>query len=195
MFRWVWNVAWYRVLPLVAISIFGVAAATYSFAPASMMRSYYPIRYETYIRRSSAAHNIDPYLVCAVISAESNWNPTVTSQKDARGLMQVMPDTAKEMVERGIVSSRSYRASELDDPATNIEFGCAYLSYLITCFHGSTDLAILAYNAGMEQVRVWAKEDTVLVNAITYPETQTYLLRVKTAQSRYVDLHSDQFAD
>ena len=56
----------------------------------------------------------------------------------------------------------------------NIEFGCAYLSYLLAYFNGVTDKAIAAYNAGMGNVDVWAQEDDLLHNAITFPETQAY---------------------
>ena len=93
----------------------------------------------------------------------------------------------------GIVDGSVYSADNLFDAQTNIEFGCAYLSYLLQYFNGATDRAIAAYNAGMGNVDDWAEQDTVLHNAITFPETQAYLFRVTTAQERYEDLYPDSF--
>lgn len=85
------------------------------------------------------------------------------------------------MIAKGLVDGSEYSADNLNDPATNIEFGCAYLSYLLTYFNGSTDSAIAAYNAGMGNVDGWAQQSTSLHNAITFPETQAYLIRVNNA--------------
>lgn len=87
------------------------------------------------------------------------------------------------MIAKGLVDGGEYSADNLNDPATNIEFGCAYLSYLLAYFNGSTDSAIAAYNAGMGNVDGWAQQSTSLHNAITFPETQAYLIRVNNAGS------------
>ena len=153
----------------------------------------YPIDYEVYVKQSSISHNLDPYLVCAVIKSESNWDPVAESNQGARGLMQLMPETAQDMIALGLVDGSEYSADNLNDPATNIEFGCAYFSYLLTYFNGSTDSAIAAYNAGMGNVDGWAQQDTSLHNAITFPETQAYLIRVNNAWVRYKTLYPDRF--
>ena len=106
--------------------------------------------------------------------------------------MQLMPETASDMISLGLVDS-SYNVSNLSDPATNIEFGCAYLSYLISYFNGSTEKAIAAYNAGMGNVEQWAQRETSLQDAITFPETQAYLARVTNARERYQDLYPHSF--
>ena len=131
--------------------------------------------------------------MCAVIKSESNWDPEAESNQGARGLMQLMPETAQDMIAKGLVDGSEYSADNLNDPATNIEFGCAYFSYLLTYFNGSTDSAIAAYNAGMGNVDGWAQQDTSLHNAITFPETQAYLIRVNNAWVRYKTLYPDRF--
>ena len=108
-------------------------------------------------------------------------------------VMQLMPVTAQDMITKGLVDCDEYSADNLNDPATNIEFGCAYLSYLLTYFNGSTDSAIAAYNAGMGNVDGWAQQNTSLHNAITFPETQAYLIRVNNAWVRYKTLYPDRF--
>lgn len=184
---------WYRVAPLAVMFVFGLISLVYSYAPAAFFKPLYPIDYEAYVKQSSISHNLDPYLVCAVIKSESNWDPEAESNQGARGLMQLMPETAQDMIAKGLVDGSEYSAGDLNDPATNIEFGCAYLSYLLTYFNGSIDSAIAAYNAGMGNVDGWAQQSTSLHNAITFPETQAYLIRVNNAWVRYKTLYPDRF--
>ena len=184
---------WFRLVPLLAVAFMGTISAVYSYAPALLFTAIYPLRYEDHIVASAADHAVDPYLVAAVIETESGWDPQARSSQGARGLMQLMPETARDMVVKGIVDGSRYSADNLEDPATNIEFGCAYLSYLIRYFNGATDRAIAAYNAGMGNVNDWAQEDTVLHNAITFPETQAYLIRVNNARDRYQQIYPEAF--
>ncbi len=143
---------------------------------------------------SSARHEVDPFLVAAVIEVESGWDADAVSSKGAYGLMQLLPETAQDMIDLGIVDSDAYDPDDLSDPETNIEFGTAYLAYLISYFNGSISHAIAAYNAGLSNVVAWADEDTVLHNAITFPETQAYLIRVSNAWTRYQELYAGELA-
>lgn len=184
---------WYRVFPLTVVLIFGLVSLVFAFAPSLLFKSMYPLRYEDEITASAATHGVDPYLVAAVIRSESSWDPEASSHQGARGLMQLMPETAQDMVAKGLVDGKRYSYENLEDPAINIEYGCAYLSYLLTYFNGATDRAIAAYNAGMGNVDGWAKQDKLLHNAITFPETQAYLVRVNMAKARYQELYPQAF--
>lgn len=184
---------WFRVFPLTVVLIFGLVSFAFAFAPSLLFKSMYPLRYEDEITASAATHGVDPYLVAAVIRSESSWDPEASSHQGARGLMQLMPETAQDMVAKGLVDGKRYSYENLEDPAINIEYGCAYLSYLLTYFNGATDRAIAAYNAGMGNVDGWAKQDKVLHNAITFPETQAYLVRVNMAKARYQELYPQAF--
>lgn len=184
---------WYRVFPLTVVLIFGLVSFAFAFAPSLLFKSMYPLRYEDEITASAASHGVDPYLVAAVIRSESSWDPEASSHQGARGLMQLMPETAQDMVAKGLVDGKRYSYENLEDPAINIEYGCAYLSYLLTYFNGATDRAIAAYNAGMGNVNGWAKQDKLLHNAITFPETQAYLVRVNMAKARYQELYPQAF--
>ena len=184
---------WYRVFPLTVVLIFGLVSFAFAFAPSVLFKSMYPLRYEDEITASAATHGVDPYLVAAVIRSESSWDPEASSHQGARGLMQLMPETAQDMVAKGLVDGKRYSYENLEDPAINIEYGCAYLSYLLTYFNGATDRAIAAYNAGMGNVDGWAKQDKLLHNAITFPETQAYLVRVNMAKARYQELYPQAF--
>ena len=184
---------WYRALPLIIVLSFGLVSFAFTFAPSLLFKSMYPLRYEDEIAASAATHGVDPYLVAAVIRSESSWDPEASSHQGARGLMQLMPETAQDMVAKGLVDGKRYSYENLEDPTVNIEYGCAYLSYLLTYFNGATDRAIAAYNAGMGNVDGWAKQDKLLHNAITFPETQAYLVRVNMAKARYQELYPQAF--
>lgn len=104
---------WYRVAPLAVMFVFGLISLVYSCAPAAFFKPLYPIDYEAYVKQSSISHNLDPYLVCAVIKSESNWDPEAESNQGAQGLMQLMPETAQDMIAKGLVDGGSIRPTIL----------------------------------------------------------------------------------
>jgi soluble lytic murein transglycosylase-like protein len=115
------------------------------------------------IESVSLRHGIDPALVHAVVAAESNYRAAARSQVGARGLMQVMPATARDL---GLSSTRA-----LFDPAENLETGVKYLKSLLVRFDGDLPIALAAYNAGPGAV---SKYDGIP----PYPETQNYVRKV-----------------
>jgi soluble lytic murein transglycosylase-like protein len=119
--------------------------------------------YQGEVVAAAKLHNLDPALVHAVITAESNYNPNAVSQKGAVGLMQVMPDTGRRY---------GVRPRELREPHKNIKAGVQYLAELIAMFEGDLRLALAGYNAG---------ENAVLRHGRRIPpfaETQAYVPRV-----------------
>jgi soluble lytic murein transglycosylase-like protein len=108
----------------------------YAMPSAEAIRKYSPM-----IESASRTHGVDVALVHAVISAESGYNPVAVSRAGARGLMQLMPDTAKR-----------YGVQNIQDPMENINAGVRYLRDLLTLFNGNLELAIAAYNAGENAV-------------------------------------------
>lgn len=186
--------AWYRAIPIALLVVLGAACMLFQYAPSALLQAIYPLKYEEQIKTASKRYDVDPYLVAAVIRTESSWNPDATSSQGAQGLMQIMPATAKSMADQGLIDASVYPASSLKDPNVNIEYGCAYLSYLLKRFEGNEDRAIAAYNAGASNVEEWASSGTVLHNAITYPETQAYLVRVNNAHDRYQEIYPSTFS-
>ena len=185
--------SWYRVVPLCIVAVFGLISFAYSFGPSMLFKALYPLEYEDAITDSASSHGVDPYLVAAVIRSESGWDANAASSQGAQGLMQLMPQTAADMVDKGLVDGSRYSSDNLLDPETNIEFGCAYLSYLLSYFNGATEKAIAAYNAGLGNVDSWTQDEGLLHNAITFPETQAYLVRVTMARTRYAELYPQAF--
>ncbi|MCH4053561.1 MAG: lytic transglycosylase domain-containing protein [Atopobiaceae bacterium] len=182
---------WFRAIPLAAVALTLAASLLLSASPVSLVREWMcPLDHVDQIQESSARHGVDPYLVCAVIRCESGWDESATSSAGAVGLMQVMPSTAETLVSMGYVDGSAYSPSNLSDPATNIEFGCAYLGYLQSHLT-SEDEIIAAYNAGLTKVLEWTESGTDVSSSIDYPETATYLERVKAAEALYRRCYPD----
>ncbi|PYQ29635.1 MAG: lytic transglycosylase [Acidobacteria bacterium] len=94
-------------------------------------------KYDAIIERYAKKYRVDPVLVRAVIQVESDFNPLCVSHKGARGLMQLIPETA-----------RRYGVTELHDPDQNIHGGIRYLADLLDMFNDDLSRALAAYNAG-----------------------------------------------
>jgi soluble lytic murein transglycosylase-like protein len=119
-------------------------AATVSLisSTADRSRSREIVPFQGIIMQVAGRYQVDPYLVRAIIFAESGFNPKAKSKKGARGLMQLMPSTAKALGVRDIY-----------DPRENIDGGVRYFRLLLDRFGGDVQLALAAYNAGSRHVR------------------------------------------
>ena len=119
--------------------------------------------YHRLVINASVTHGVPPSLIHAVIQKESGYNPSARSHRNARGLMQVTPATARFI---GVPSGKS-----LFDPHTNIHAGTAYLKYLMRT-HGTFDEVLAAYNSGPGNVRKY--------NGVPpFRETRRYVTDVK----------------
>ncbi len=152
----------------------------------------YPLEYTDYIASSSARYDINPYLVCAVIKGESNWEPDAVSHAGAIGLMQLMPTTAQTLSDRGIVDGDRYPPDDLTNPQVNIEYGTAFLRYLVDEYH-ELEPVIAAYNAGMGNVNKWLEEEGELKDNITFDETRAYLVKIMRNKEEYEELYPNVF--
>ncbi|MRR13814.1 lytic transglycosylase domain-containing protein, partial [bacterium] len=143
------------------------------------------------IARAAERHQVNPYLIAAVIDAESDWRPDVTSRAGAVGLMQVLPETAREMDRRGTTSSE-FDPGDLASPEVNIEYGTAYFRHLVERYH-EIETALAAYNAGIGNVDEWLDDGNGIREQIEFPETRHYVLRVMRARDVYERLYPDAF--
>jgi hypothetical protein len=96
-----------------------------------------PSLYDSLIEQAAGSASVDPRLVKSVMLIESAFNPAAISRKGARGLMQLMPDTA-----------RQYGIRDIFDPAQNISGGARHLAYLLGLYNGDVGKSLAAYNAG-----------------------------------------------
>jgi soluble lytic murein transglycosylase-like protein len=119
-------------------------------------------KYDAMIDRYALQFGVDPVLVRAVIQVESDFDPRCVSNKGARGLMQLMPETA-----------RRYSVASIFDPEQNIRGGVHYLSDLLHMFNEDLPRTLAAYNAGENAVLKYA-------GIPPYGETTTYVKRAMT---------------
>ena len=117
-------------------------------------------RYDKIIRQAARKHGIDSTLIKAVIRAESDFDKNAISTKGAQGLMQLMPETAKDLAVKNSF-----------DPHENINAGVRYLKRQLNNFQNNVPLALAAYNAGENAVRRYGRIPP-------YRETRTFVDRV-----------------
>lgn len=184
---------WFRALPLLVLTVAFIACATLSATPTTFVaQTFYPVKYPDAINESAARHGVDPMLVAAVAKCESGWNADAQSRAGAVGVMQVMPSTAEELAELGVVDDSAFDPAALDDPATNIEYGCAYLGVLQREL-SDDDEVICAYNAGLAAVQGWLESGGSVADDVPFSETKYYLERVKQAYEGYKRSYPDGF--
>jgi soluble lytic murein transglycosylase len=147
-----------------------------------------PLRHEDVIRQQAKAKKVDAALIAGVIYTESRFRDQ-TSHAGAKGLMQLMPDTA-DYIARKSGGTRFERA-DLATPQINIAYGTWYLRYLLDKYKGNTILTLAAYNAGEGKVDEWQAnaaargEKLKVADHIPFKETRDYVHRVLSARADY----------
>ncbi len=142
------------------------------------------------IQKYADEYGISASFVSAVIKCESSFDPLAVSRVNARGLMQVMPDTGVWLAER--LSVDDYQPDFLFDAETNIRFGAYYLSYLSNMFDGSAVMVAAAFHAGSGNVKNWALTrasdmKTITLEMIPTDDTRSYVRKVLDAYAIYYE--------
>ena len=145
-----------------------------TFLPAKIQSLDVP--FANFISESARVHGVAPELVASVIAVESNFNPNAVSWRYARGLMQLMPQTAAR-----------FGVTKIFDPQQNIDAGTRYLKELLVRYKGDLSLTLAAYNAGPERVEQYRAVPP-------YRETRDYIRRV-TEKFRTAYHAANQIAD
>jgi peptidoglycan lytic transglycosylase len=161
--------------------------------PRDVWTTAYALPFESSIRRWSARVGLDPMLVAGVVHQESAFDPDAHSGKDAIGLMQLLPGTARLLAHEQKIG---YARSRLTDPDYNVRLGTAYLAKLVKEF-GTTEEALAAYNAGEDRVELWtagqAYRDTAeFVDSIPFTETRQYVQIIARNTEIYRRLYGPQ---
>jgi hypothetical protein len=118
------------------------------------------------VKAAATHYRVDADLITSVIAAESNFDPKAVSKKNARGLMQLLPETAAR-----------FGVQNIFDPQQNIDAGTHYLRDLLVRYNNDLALALAAYNAGPERVLHFGRVPP-------FPETASYIRRVKRAYEK-----------
>lgn len=162
--------------------------AIYLLTSPLLGRLFYPFHYREQIEAAGEKYRVDPLLIAALIKVESGFRREAVSSQGARGLMQIMPETAEWVA--GKIGYRDFSPELLFQPEINIELGTYYLADLLQLFQGNRVVALAAYNGGRGKVGRWLEEgvwDGRLENLeqIPYRETRDFVYRVLQAYARY----------
>ena len=167
------------LVPLALAAVLGVAFLVVDETqPAWWERLWYPLRYEAIVRGHARNYHLDPYLLAAVIYAESKFDAGAKSKSGAIGLMQLLPDTAKGIALH--TGGTHFRVQDLYDPEINVRYGAWYLRHLIGKYRDERT-ALAAYNAGQDNVDQWRRAG----QGIQFSETRAYVERVEQLKRIY----------
>ncbi len=147
---------------------------------------WFPIHYYDTVSEVAAQYNADPLLILSVIKAESGFERTAVSHRDAMGLMQLTESTA----EWCAAQMGAPQGVDLHDERTNIALGTWYFAHYLYGKYGDLDTVLAAYNAGPGNVDKWLDDtryssDAHSLDNIPYPETHTFVKRVKLYYAIY----------
>jgi soluble lytic murein transglycosylase len=162
--------------------------------PRAFWEIIYPLGWRNEVTEAARKAGLDPYLVAAVVREESSYYPRAVSRAGARGLMQLMPATARPMADlRGLAFEGG---SLLDDPRANLDIGASFLAGLLKEFVDPR-VALAAYNAGPKRARDWwrtrrTNDMEAWVEQIPYDETRHYVKRVTLSWEEYRRIYASE---
>lgn len=167
-----------------------VAVSVYYLSRYLIRVIIYPTKYKEIVISEANSYGVDPYLVFAVIKKESGFDKGVTSNKGAKGLMQILDSTAADVVRKNptIFTDTNY---DIFDPKFNISIGTKYLKQLIDRYAGDITMALAAYNAGLGNVDKWKTDTkifqngTLVIDNIPFEETRNYTSAILKYYSGY----------
>lgn len=173
---------------LIFIAFFGLV-----FAFKSVMKLIYPLKYTEVVEQASERFGVEKELIYAIIKCESGFDENAKSHAGACGLMQITPETF-EWLKNNSKKSLSGIGEDIHNPDVNIVCGTAFISLLLKKYNNEV-LSLSAYNAGMNAVDRWVKQndnsndDMGSLDFIPYPETKKYVVRVERAKRIYKKLY------
>lgn len=154
------------------------------------------IKYTDIINKYAEEYNADPVMIASIIKVESDFNTDAVSNMNAKGLMQILPDTGEWISER---LEEDYHDDWLHDPDYNIKLGTFYYEYLYEHF-GTVELALSAYNGGMGNVEGWLSDPNHAfkgdnIEEIPFTETRNYVKKVLDNYDNYQMFYGSELPD
>jgi soluble lytic murein transglycosylase len=163
-------------------------------APPDALQMYYPLDFLDLVERFAADNRLPVSLLLAMIRQESAFDISARSWAGARGLMQVMPATARELA-AGM--GLRYSKERLNEPAFSIQLGSRYFRQVLDMFDGRLELALAGYNAGPYRIKRMVRdagpnfETDAFLEDLRFEESKTYVRRIVLFSSSYRRLYPD----
>jgi soluble lytic murein transglycosylase len=159
--------------------------------PPDVLRIIFPLDYWPLIEKYSQQLQLDPYLLAALMAQESTFTADIRSSANARGLMQLMPSTARRYATK--LGIKPFTTALLAQPEVNMRIGAYYFKELLDRF-GGAHFALASYNAGESRVARWIESAPGLptdefIDNIPFPETQNYVKRILGTADDYRRLY------
>jgi len=162
-----------------------------SALPRSYWEALFPKPYWNDLKKFSSDNALDPYMVASLIRQESEFNPNAVSNKNALGLMQLLPRVGKGMAKQ--VKLKHFSTPQLFTPAINLQLGTRYFRAMVDQF-GGFEYALAAYNAGDDRVKEWQaagkyRDIYEFVESIPFTETREYVQAIMRNANVYRQLY------
>jgi soluble lytic murein transglycosylase len=160
-----------------------------------LLRILYPFPYRTLITEEARDRDLDPFIAAALIRQESMFEARITSHVGARGLMQIMPATGRQLGDA--VGLEPWDAEVLYHPETNVHLGTRYLAQHMDTYDGSLPAVFSAYNAGSHRVDWWREfpewgQDELFTERIPFRETRDYVKILTRNHAIYQGLYTGE---
>ena len=182
MLKWtrISKILWIVIFLLLTLFVFG-----------KCIKRIFPNRYLECIE--NCENDIDPLFILSIIKVESDFKENACSNKGAKGLMQIMDDTALWISKK--IGFRDFTPDMLYKTNDNIRIGVWYLNWLKGKYKND-DLVLVAYNAGTGNLNKWLQDSSISrngkdLNYIPFEETSNYLLKVKFTYRMYKAIYRD----
>ncbi len=160
-------------------------------APAEAIELFYPRDYQASIAREAQRQGVPVELVFGMVHQESGFDPAAVSRSGARGLMQLMPPTGKELARR---LGLPFSTAKLVDPDFSLLLGTSYFRQVLDMFSGNVELALAGYNSGPFRIqRLWRsaadRDVDRFVEDLTLDEPRLYVKRILVSSDTYRRLY------
>ncbi len=168
--------------------------ANQDIVPREAQVLYYPLDFRSIIEQRAREHELPAELVFAMVRQESAFDAEARSWAGARGLMQLMPATGREVAQR---LGLRYSTSRLNDPDFSVRLGTKYFRQVLDMFDGNQELALAGYNGGPYRIKkLWRqagrnRELDRFVEGLSLEETKTYVKRIVLFEDSYIRLYSE----
>lgn len=179
-----------KIIGFIILTILTVIGLSYGIIAYQSSRTQ--INYQDQIKKYSDKYNVDPLLTAAIVKVESDFDNDAQSHQNAKGLMQLLDETAKHSAE---VIGEKYYPEKLNDIDYNLNLGVGYYDYLFK-YYNNKELALAAYNGGVGNVDKWIDEGLLDKNdpdisKIPFNETRQYVTKVLSNYNVYKTFYKD----